>query len=79
MDFDLARGEQAMQVIEQGAEPRFITYSGSDGYGEEIRYVVECVQAGKRPSLVTARDGLTALQICEAEEKSLKTGQIVSL
>jgi predicted dehydrogenase len=79
LDFDLARGEQAMQVIEQGAEPRFITYSGSDGYGEEIRYVVECVQAGKRPSLVTARDGLTALQICEAEEKSLKTGQIVSL
>ena len=79
LDFDLARGANAMQVIEEGKDPRFIAYDGGDGYAEEVRYVVECAKLGKTPSTVTARDGLTALEICEAEEKSLKTGQVVEL
>lgn len=79
LDFDLARGADAMQVIEEGKPARFIKYDGPDGYGEEVRYVVECAKLGKRPSIVSARDGLTALEICEAEERSLKTGQVVSL
>jgi predicted dehydrogenase len=79
LDFDLARGKDAMQVIEEGKSPRFVTYNEPDGYGGEVRYVVECLKAGKRPSVVTARDGCTALEICEAEEKSLKTGQIVEV
>jgi predicted dehydrogenase len=79
LDFDLTRGVDAMQIIEEGKAPRFVNYDGPDGYGEEVRYVVECAKLGKPPSVVTARDGLTALEICEAEEKSLKTGQIVEL
>ena len=31
------------------------------------------------PGLVTARDAVTALEICEAEEKSLRTGSLVKL
>jgi predicted dehydrogenase len=79
LDFDLARGTNAMQVIEEGKDSRFVAYDGSDGYSEEIRYVVECAKLGKAPSTVTARDGLTALEICEAEEISLKTGKIVEV
>jgi predicted dehydrogenase len=79
LDFDLARGADAMQVIEEGKSPRFVTYDGPDGYGEEVRYVVECAKTGKWPSIVTAHDGLTALEICEAEEQSLKTGNVVPL
>ena len=79
LDFDLARSADAMQVIEEGKAARFIKYDGPDGYGEEVRYVVECALAGRRPSVVTARDGVTALELCEAEEESLKTGQIVAL
>jgi predicted dehydrogenase len=79
LDFDLARGANAMQVIEQGKDPRFVTYDGPDGYGEEVRYVIECAAAGKRPSIVTVQDGLSALEICEAEEKSLKTATIVDV
>jgi predicted dehydrogenase len=79
LDFDLARGADAMQIVEEGQSPRFVAYDGSDGYGEEVRYVVECARAGQRPSIVTARDGLAALEICEAEERSLKTGQVVPL
>jgi predicted dehydrogenase len=79
LDFDLARGTNAMQVIEEGKDSRFVAYDGSDGYGEEVHYVVECARLGKPPSTVTARDGLTALEICEAEEKSLKTGQVIEV
>jgi predicted dehydrogenase len=79
LEFDLSRGPSAMQVTEPGKSASVITYDGPDGYGEEVRYVVECAAAGKRPTVVTAEDGLSALEICEAEEKSIRTGAIVDL
>jgi hypothetical protein len=33
----------------------------------------------KPPAVVTGIEGLSALEICEAEEKSVKTGQVVTL
>jgi predicted dehydrogenase len=77
LDFDLARGAAAMQIIEPGQEPRTVTYDGPDGYTEEVRYVVDCVLHGKRPEIVTAADGLRALEICEAEERSVRSGTVV--
>jgi predicted dehydrogenase len=79
LDFDLSRGTNAMQVIETGKASEFVALGAGDGYSEEVRYVVECAQLGKRPSVVTAAEGLSALEICEAEEKSLKSGQVVDL
>jgi len=79
LDFDLARGPESMQVIEAGQSPRTIAANGADGYTGEVRYVVDCAVQGKRPAIVTAQDGLTALEICEAEEKSVRTGQVVAL
>jgi predicted dehydrogenase len=79
LDFDLARGAEAMQVTETGQSPRSIKYDGPDGYGGEVAYMVECVQNRQAPAIVTARDGLTALEICEAEEQSVKTGQVVAV
>jgi predicted dehydrogenase len=40
---------------------------------------VDCVAQGIKPSVVTAQDGLTALEICAAEEKSVRTGSVVQL
>lgn len=79
LDFDLARGPQAMQVTEPGRPSRVVLNDGPDGYAEEIRYVLECAQKRQRPTVVTARDGLVALEICEAEEKSVRSGQAVLL
>ena len=79
LDFDLARGANAMQITEPGQPTRVVTYDGPDGYGEEVRYAVQCALEGKPPAVVTAQDGFRALQICEAEEKSIKTGQVVTL
>ena len=78
LDYDSARGE-ALVVTEAGKKPRVVKPDGADGYSGEIRYMLEAIQSGKAPKVVTARDGLSAVQICEAEAKSVKTGRVVSL
>jgi predicted dehydrogenase len=79
LDFDLARGTDAMQVTESGQATRMVTCDSRDGYALEIRYMIECVQQKRRPAVVTAADGMTALEICEAEEESIRTGAPVKL
>jgi predicted dehydrogenase len=79
LDFDLARGPDAMQVSEMGQAPRTIKYDSPDGYVGEVRYMVECVAKGQRPATVTGQDGLTALELCEAEERSVRTGALVKV
>ena len=79
LDFDLARGADALQVSEPGQAVRPVAGDGPDGYGAEVRYFVDCVANGRKPAVVTARDGVTALEICEAEEKSFRTGAVVKL
>jgi predicted dehydrogenase len=66
-------------VTEQGKAPRVIKPAAGDGYSGEIRYMLEAVRSGKAPKIVTAQDGLSAVEICEAEAKSVKTGKVVAL
>ncbi len=79
IDYDLSRGAGALRLHETGKKLRTIKLKATDGYGEEIRYFVDCVARGERPSVVTAHDGVTALEICAAEEKSVRTGMVVKL
>ena len=79
LDFDLARGAEAMRITEPGQAAQSLKYDGPDGYGQEVRYVLDCARYGKRPEIVTAKDGLRALEICDAEEKSIQTGNVVRL
>jgi predicted dehydrogenase len=79
LDFDLSRGTEAMQVTETGKPISIVKPSAQDGYGVEVSYMVKRVQSRQAPDVVTARDGLTALEICEAEEKSIQTGQVVKV
>jgi predicted dehydrogenase len=79
VDFDLARGEDALRVDEEGKPTRTVKLKGPDGYGAELRYMIRCIQTGTPPSIVTAEDGLSAVEICAAEEKSVKTGRVVTL
>jgi predicted dehydrogenase len=79
LDFDLARGAGAMIVTESGGQPRVMDVSGPDGYGAELDYFVRCVAHRQSPKVVTARDGVAALEICEAEEKSVRSGLLVKL
>jgi predicted dehydrogenase len=79
VDFDLSRGGEALKIYEPGQPGRVVSCEPGDGYLGETRYFIECIQRGVAPSVVTAADGLSAVEICEAEEKSIRTGAVVSL
>ena len=79
LDFDLARGAEAMQVMESGQPMRVVAPDGPDGYAAEVGYFVDCVARREAPHVVVAQDGVTALEICEAEEQSVRTGRRVAL
>ena len=79
VDYDSARGTEALKVFEQGQAPRVVSCAGPDGYVTELRYMVEMILAGTPPTVVTVQDGLSAVEICQAEEESIRTGQVVTL
>ena len=79
VEFDLSRGADALRVQKAGKKAHTVKLKNTDGYQEEIVYFVNCVARSIKPALVTAQDGLTALQICAAEEKSVRTRSIVKL
>ena len=79
LDYDMARGAEALMITEAGKKPQVVKLDGADGYSREILHMLEAVQSGKAPKVVTARDGLNAVEICEAEARSVRTGRVVSL
>lgn len=79
LDYDLARGADALMVSETGEAPRVVKCEAGDGYSMEINYIVDCVAKRQAPTVVTALDGVTALEICEAEERSIRSGAPVKL
>jgi predicted dehydrogenase len=78
-DYDSSRGPDALKLYVDGEKPRVISCAAEDGYDRELRHMIESIQREIPPALVTAADGLSAVEICEAEEKSVKTGLIVTL
>ena len=78
-DYDIARGKDSLRVAEEGHGSKVVTCEGTDGYVGELKYFVECARAGKAPTVVNAQDGLASVEICEAEERSVKEHCIVAL
>jgi predicted dehydrogenase len=78
-DYDLVRppGEM-LKIWREGNPAEFVKCEGPDGYIGELSYILNCIRSGRRPEVVTMRDGLTAVQICEAEERSIASGTIIS-
>lgn len=78
-DFDLARGPEALRVFEEGQPPRTVASPGGDGYIGELRHLIQAIERRQPPTVVTAQDGLSAVEICEAEEQSVATGNPVAI
>ncbi|MDX1962247.1 MAG: Gfo/Idh/MocA family oxidoreductase [Pirellulales bacterium] len=77
LDYRLGR-TPALQVSQNGVlQP--IHLPEETGYLCELRYFVDCIHAGERPTVVTLEDPVQCLEILEAEEASVASGQIVSL
>ena len=79
VDYDLARGPEALKLAEQGQPAQVLQIGQPDGYVGELRHFVECALTGHPPTIVTAADGLSSVEICEAEEQSIRTGSRVEL
>jgi predicted dehydrogenase len=79
VDYDLVRGPEALRVFEQGQPPRTVKPEGVDGYVGELKHMVDAIRSGRPPTVVTAADALSAVEICEAEERSVQTGREVKL
>jgi len=47
-----------------------------DGYVQELSYLVGCLREGRAPERVTLADALSAVEICEAEERSIRSGRV---
>jgi predicted dehydrogenase len=78
-DYDLSRGAEAFKLFENGKDPQTLRPGGSDGYVGELEYLLDCIRTGRPPSVVTALDGVRAVEICEAEEHSVRTGKAVEV
>ena len=74
-----ARGAEALKVFEAGQGGRVVPPEAGDGYLGELGYMAECIERGRAPRHVTAEDGVSAVEICEAEEESIRTGRPVAL
>jgi predicted dehydrogenase len=79
VDYDLARGPDALKLFEPGQAPRVVQAGGSDGYVGEIAYFAECIRRGVAPTTVTAMDGVRALAVIEAEAEAIRTGREVAV
>ena len=72
VDYDLARSD--VLVVHQNGKSMPVTCDKSDGWTEEIRYFVNCVESGRKPAVVTAGDAVSALRVIAAERRSIATG-----
>ena len=79
VDYDGGRGAEALRIFEQDQPGRTITCEPGDGYAGEIGYFTRCILEDRRPNRVTASDGVAAIRICEAEERSILTRNPVAV
>jgi predicted dehydrogenase len=79
VDFDIARGADALRLYAAGQSPATVKPDGGDGYIGEIRHFLESIAAKKAPTLVTPEDAATSIEVCEAEERSVQSGRTIDL
>lgn len=79
LDYEMSRGDEALRLFESDKDAQTLKLDGDDGYVGELRHLLEAIQSGKKPTRVSPEDGRIALEICEAEERSIDSGESVAL
>jgi predicted dehydrogenase len=79
-DYDIVRApDNLLKLFRPGQPAETVKCPGPDGYVGELQHLVDSIRAGRPPAVVTMRDGVTAVEICEAEERSIQSGQPASV
>lgn len=74
LDFDSSRTDRPFRVHSLDPCPWPLP-EGDDGYVGELRHIVEAIRNCRRPTEVRPEDAVAALAVCEAEERSIHSGQ----
>jgi predicted dehydrogenase len=72
-------GRKDPLIVYTGGKAEPMACEGADGYFNELTYLAQCIQTGKRPSIVPAADALIALEVVDAERRSVETGKTVGI
>ncbi len=75
-DFDIERKDPLL--LHQDGKSTPIDCGPTDGWIEEIRYYLQCIAAGQRPTVVTAEDGARSVALVEAEVQSIAEGRTIA-
>jgi predicted dehydrogenase len=75
--FDLNAAQPLMLYSDGAGEAKVV--EGTMGYLHEIKYFLECVAKGERPTTVTMHDAAEAIRVVEAEVESIRRGEVVGL
>lgn len=74
LDFDIQRSQPIMLYTDDAAQE--VTVGSTDGWFEEIQYMVDCVAKGEKPRLNMIASTETTMKIVQAEQRSVKSGQV---
>jgi len=74
LDFDIQRPQPVMLYTDQSAEE--LQVDETDGWFEEIRYMVDCVANGAKPALCPIASTEITMKIVQAEARSVKSGKV---
>jgi predicted dehydrogenase len=75
--FSSAHSPTLTEIV--GSEKKFPELKKTDGYREEIAYLVRCLEKDQRPAVAMPQSSAFSVQLIEAEIKSVKTGKVVKL
>ena len=76
--FDIAN-EQPLMLYEEGKPGQAVELREGMGYEHEIAYLIDCINSGQAPSVVSLGDAANSVRIVEAEIESVQTGRPVDL
>jgi predicted dehydrogenase len=62
-----------LKLFRPGQPAEVVKCAGADGYVQELQHIFDSIRSGIAPSVVTMNDGMNAIHICEAEERSIQS------
>ena len=74
LDFDMPRAQPVMLYTDDSAQD--IKVAATDGWFEEIKYMVQCVEKGEKPTLNPIASTEITMKIVQAEERSVKSKMV---
>ncbi len=75
--FSSANTPALMEIAESSSTHPELRHT--DGYHEELAYLVKCIENDELPGVVTPESAAFSIELVEAEVRSIETGQVVEL